>query len=130
MRDAGIKARIKPKFQINTTDSNHDLPIAPNLLNQCFTAETINQVWLTDFTYIYIREGCTYLCAIKDIYSRNIVGWATSKHIDSQLAIAALNQAHALRRPPSGLIVHSDRGSQFASKAFRDKLAKHEIIAS
>jgi putative transposase len=130
MREAGIQARTKPKFRINTTDSNHDLPIAPNLLNQCFTTETINQVWLTDFTYIHTREGFTYLCAIKDMYSRKIVGWATSKHIDSQLAIAALNQAHALRRPQGGLIVHSDRGSQFASKAYRDQLAKHEIKQS
>lgn len=130
MRDAGIQARIKPKFRITTTDSKHDLPIAPNHLNQCFTAENINQVWLTDFTYIHTKEGFTYLCAIKDLYSRKIVGWATSRHIDSPLAIAALDQARALRKPKSGLIVHSDRGSQFASKAYRDQLVKHEIKQS
>jgi putative transposase len=130
MRQAGIRARTKPKFRIVTTDSNHDLPIAPNHLNQCFAAESINQVWLTDFTYIHTLEGFTYLCAIKDLYSRKIVGWATSKHIDSQLAIAALNQAHALRNPKPNLIVHSDRGSQFASIAYRDQLAKHEMKQS
>jgi transposase InsO family protein len=130
MRDAGIRARTKPKFRITTTDSKHDLPIAPNHLNQCFTSKSINQVWLTDFTYIHTLEGFTYLCAIKDMYSRKIVGWATSRHIDSPLAISALNQSHALRKPKPGLIVHSDRGSQFASQAYRNQLAKFEMKQS
>jgi len=130
MRDAGIQARTKPKFRIATTDSNHDHPIAPNYLNQCFTTETINHVWLTDFTYIHTKEGFTYVGAIKDLYSKKIVGWATSRHIDSSLAISALNKAHALRKPRPGLIVHCDRGSQFASKAYRDQLAKYEMKQS
>ena len=122
MRTNGIEARNKPKFRISTTDSNHDLPIAPNRLNQQFTVSKINKVWLTDFTYIPTWEGFSYLCAFKDLCSRRIVGWAMSKKIDTQLALAALNQAVALREPTSGLIIHSDRGTQFASNAFRKRL--------
>ena len=122
MRENQIQARNKPKFRISTTDSNHDLPIAPNRLNQQFSTSSINQVWLTDFTYIPTKEGFSYLCAFKDLCSRRIVGWAMSRKIDAELAIDALNQAVALREPPRDLIIHSDRGSQFASKAFRKRI--------
>ncbi len=122
MRDHQIQARNRPQFKISTTDSNHDLPIAPNRLNQQFAAAKINQVWLTDFTYIPTKDGFSYLCAFKDLCSRRIVGWAMSRKIDAQLAIKALNQAIALREPSRGLIIHSDRGSQFASKVFRKRL--------
>ena len=93
MRENQIQARCKPKFRITTTDSNHDLPVAPNRLNQQFNVSKINQVWLTDFTYIPTCEGFSYLCAFKDLCSRRIVGWAMSRQIDAQLAINALNQA-------------------------------------
>lgn len=122
MRENQIQARNKPKFRIATTDSNHNLPIAPNRLNQQFSTSSINQVWLTDFTYIPTKEGFSYLCAFKDLCSRRIVGWAMSRKIDAQLAIDALNQAVALREPASDLIIHSDRGSQFASNAFRKRI--------
>jgi len=122
MKIEGIQARSRPKFRITTTDSKHHLPIAPNRLNQQFTVLNINQVWLTDFTYIPTSEGFSYLCAFKDLCSRRIVGWAMSRKIDAQLALAALHQAVALRQPPKGLIIHSDRGSQFASEAFRKRL--------
>jgi transposase InsO family protein len=122
MRINGIQARNKPRFRIATTDSKHDLPIAPNRLNQQFTISKINKVWLTDFTYIPTCEGFSYLCAFKDLCSRRIVGWAMSRKIDAQLAIKALHQAVALREPPRGLIIHSDRGSQFASNAFRKRI--------
>lgn len=130
MKQNKIQARNTPKFKIVTTDSKHDLPIAPNLLDQQFTCSNINQVWLTDFTYIPTLEGFSYLCAVTDLCSRRIVGWAMSRHIDTQLALAALNQAVALRDPPTGLIVHSDRGSQFASNAFRKRLAECEFLQS
>jgi len=122
MRENQIAARNKPRFRISTTDSKHDSPIAPNRLNQHFTVSKINQVWLTDFTYIPTSEGFSYLCAFKDLCSRRIVGWAMSQKIDTPLALKALDQAVALREPPAGLIIHSDRGSQFASNAFRKRL--------
>jgi len=122
MKENQIQARHKPKFRISTTDSKHNLPVAPNRLDQQFTVSKINQVWLTDFTYIPTTEGFSYLCAFKDLCSRRIVGWAMSRKIDTQLALSALNQAVALREPPIGLIVHSDRGSQFASHTFRKRL--------
>lgn len=130
MRREGIRAKVSPKFRVLTTDSKHGLPIAPNRLNQQFLAQKINQVWLTDFTYIPLREGFTYLCTVQDLCSRRIVGWATSLAIDAKLALAALNQAIALRQPPNGLIVHSDRGSQYASQAYRGRLRQCEYLQS
>lgn len=130
MRNEGIRARCKRKFRVTTTDSNHDSPIAPNRLNQKFTTSKMNQVWLTDFTYIPTKEGFTYLCTVQDLCSRRIVGWATSRNIDSQLALDALDQAIALRDPPNGLIVHSDRGSQFASLAYQNRLKARNFLQS
>lgn len=130
MRENQIKARNQPNFKLATTDSNHDLPIAPNRLKQQFTASNIDQVWLTDFTYIPTCEGFSYLCAFKDMCSRRIVGWAMGRRIDTQLALSAINQAIALREPNQGLIVHSDRGSQFASRAFRKRLADCRFLQS
>ena len=130
MKKAGITANRRSKFRISTTDSNHDFPIAPNLLNQDFTAQQLDQIWLTDITYIQTQEGFAYLCAFADLCSRKIVGWETSRHIDSELVIGAFEQAVTLRSPTSGLIVHSDRGSQYASSVFRDRLTKYEMTQS
>jgi len=130
MRSVGIAANRRTKFRISTTNSNHNEPIAPNRLNQNFTTEKLNQVWLTDMTYIATKEDFTYLCAFVDLHSRKIVSWATSRHIDSELVIRALDQAIVLRSPSPGLIVHSDRGSQYASESFRSRLAKHRLIQS
>jgi putative transposase len=130
MRLAGIRAISVPRFRPSTTSSGHQLPIAPNRLNQDFVAQKVNQVWLTDFTYIRTKEGFTYLCAIQDLFSRRIVGWATSRSLDTELALAALNQALALRSPKAGLIVHSDRGSQFASNGYRERLEKLGLLQS
>ena len=123
MKMAGISARKQSRFRVATTDSNHNDPIAPNLLNRQFRVDLINQVWLTDFTYIPTAEGFTFVCAVEDLASRKIVGWASSRHIDTALALAALNQAIAFRAPKVGMIVHSDRGSQYASGAFRKRLS-------
>ena len=130
MRKAGIQANRRTKSRVLTTDSNHNHPIAPNLLGQKFATETLNQIWLTDITYIPTEEGFTYLAAFVDLHSRKIVGWKTSRRIDSDLVVAALDQALALRSPKAGLIVHSDRGSQFASEHFRGRLAANELVQS
>ena len=126
----GIKARTCRRFKVLTTDSQHDFPIAPNRLDQNFVASKPNQVWLTDFTYIKTNEGFTYLCTILDLYSRKIVGWATSRKIDSELAMSALMQAIILRSSLKGLVLHSDRGSQYASLAFQECLSKYGLVQS
>ena len=130
MTREGIRAKTKRKFRVVTTDSKHNLPVAPNRLNQQFTVEKPNLVWLTDFTYLSTKEGFTYLCTVQDLCSRRIVGWATSRTIDASLALDALNQAIALRAPKPGLIVHSDRGSQFASSAYRQRLLECNALQS
>ena len=130
MRQEGIRARRSPKFRISTTDSKHELPIAPNRLGQCFTASMPNLVWLTDFTYLPTEVGFSYLCTFQDLCSRRIIGWAASRKIDANLTLAALNQAIALRQPQPGLIVHSDRGSQYASLAFRNRIAQCGLLQS
>ncbi len=130
MRREGIAARTRRRFKVVTTDSNHDSPIAENHLNRQFIAERPNQVWLTDFTYIATKAGFTYFCAVEDLFSRKIVGWAVSDTIDAQLACDALQQAIDLRSPDPDLIVHSDRGSQFASDAFRSVLDHHDLVPS
>jgi putative transposase len=130
MQRENIRAQRAKKYRVTTTDSKHNLPIAPNRLNQCFSCERRDRVWLTDFTYIPLKEGFTYLCTVEDLYSRRIVGWATSRSIDTKLALAALDQAVALRNPDKGLIVHSDRGSQFASQQYRHRLLACNLLQS
>ena len=130
MKQAGIRARNTPKFRPATTDSAHNLRVAPNRLEQRFFAACPNQVWLTDFTYLPIADGFSYLATVQDLCSRRIVGWSASRTIDAQLALAALAQAIALRQPKPGLIVHSDRGSQYASHLFRDRLQQHGFLQS
>ena len=130
MHRQGIKARISKKFKVLTTDSNHDFPVAPNRLGQQFVAQKPNQIWLADFTYIPTGEGFTCLCVILDLYSRKIVGWSTSKKIDSELALSALIQAVILRSSLKGLMIHSDRGSQYASLAFEQCLSKYGLVQS
>ncbi len=130
MRREGIAARTRRRFKVVTTDSNHDSPIAANLLGRDFQVEKPNQVWLTDFTYLHTQDGISYLCAVEDLCSRKIVGWAVSKKIDAALACKALQQAIDLRSPDAGLILHSDRGSQYASDAFRGLLDRNAIQQS
>ena len=99
MRENQIRARRAPKFKVNTTNSDHRLPVFPNLLEGDFRAGQLNQVWLSDFTYIPTHDGFSYLCAFKDLCSRKIVGWAMSRRIDAELALKALSQAVALKKP-------------------------------
>ncbi len=129
MKKDGIAAKTRRKFKC-TTDSRHKLPVAPNLLDRNFAVEKPNRVWLTDITYISTREGWLYLATVEDLYSRRIVGWSMSQRIDSRLAVDALQMAIDRRQPEPGLIVHSDRGSQFCSEHFGQLLAKYECKSS
>ena len=124
MRQAGIQARTVRKFRV-TTQSSHQWPIAPNLLGRRFTATAPNRVWLADITYVRTSEGWLYLAAIVDVFSRYVVGWAMGDNLEGDLAVRALKMAFAHRRPASGLIHHSDRGTQYACNAYRKLLAQH-----
>jgi len=129
MKNMDIKASTKKKF-IVTTDSNHDYPIAPNIVDRNFTVERPNEVWVSDITYIWTHEGWLYLCVILDLFSRLVVGYSMSVNIDTHLVSAALKMALISRNPDDGLIFHSDRGSQYASHDFRDLLENNGIIQS
>jgi putative transposase len=129
MRDHDVAAKTKRKFK-HTTDSNHDLPVAENLLDRRFSWEEPNRAWVSDITYVPTREGWLYLATVQDLFSRKIVGWAMSHRIDRQLAIDALRMAIHNRRPPPGLLHHSDRGSQYASRDYQDLLAQYGMTCS
>src|SRR5205085_8520009 len=110
MRRHGVRAIMAPPRRVRTTDSRHDLPIAPNLLNRNFSAAAPNRIWLTDITYVETDQGWLYLAAVMDLYSRRIVGWAMDDHLRTELPLAALNMAISTRRPGANLIHHPDRG--------------------
>jgi putative transposase len=125
----GIKCKQVKKFKA-TTDSRHDLPVAENLLDQNFEAAKPNQVWVTDITYIPTEEGWLYLAGHKDIFTREIVGYAFGSRINKELVCESLFRAFAAKRPPKGLIHHSDRGSQYCSKRYRKLLEQFGMTAS
>ena len=129
MQRNNIVAVHKRKFRA-TTNSKHDYPVWPNILNRSFIVEKPNTVWVSDITYIWTFEGWLYLAAILDLYSRGIVGLAMDKTIADTLTRSALTQAILRRNPPKGLICHTDRGSQYAGNDFKALLANHEFIGS
>jgi transposase InsO family protein len=129
MRVQGLRARPRRRYR-TTTDSRHGLPVAPNLLARRFAVAKPNTAWVTDMTYIWTPQGWLYLAVIIDLFSRRVVGWAMSERIDRKLALDALRMALAQRRPPPGLIHHSDRGSQYASDDYQQLLAAHGIRGS
>ena len=129
MQTQGLRARVPRRFR-TTTDSQHTLPIAPNVLARRFTAPAPNTVWVTDLTYLWTLEGWLYLSVILDLFSRRVVGWAMSARITRQLALDALTMALTHRQPAHGLLHHSDRGSQYASHDYRRLLAAHGIVCS
>lgn len=129
MREGGVEARRKRRFR-RTTDSNHSMPIAPNLLNRHFTTNAPNKAWVTDVTYIPTGEGWLYLAAMLDLFSRRVVGYAMSADNDRLLALDALGHALRARRPRRGLLHHSDRGSPYASEDYRKVLRNRGIVAS
>jgi transposase InsO family protein len=129
MREQGLRARRTRRF-VATTDSRHHAPIAPNLLARDFTARAPNERWVTDVTFIPTTDGMLYLAVVLDLFSRRVVGWATSASNDTELALAALGVAARARKPPVGLVHHSDRGSTYASDAYQRALANSGIVAS
>jgi putative transposase len=129
MRVHGIKAKTVGKFRA-TTDSKHNLPIAPNLLDRQFTVARPNAVWVSDITYIWTSEGWLYLAGIVDLYSRQVVGWAMSHRVDGHLTLSALRQAIARRHPGRGLLHHSDQGKQYAASDYCKLLSEYGMIAS
>jgi putative transposase len=129
MQEHGIAAKTKRKCR-HTTDSNHHLPVAANLLDRQFNPSGANEVWVADITYIPTREGWLYLAAVEDLYSRRVVGWAMAEHMESRLVVDALEMAVHRRLPDEGLLAHSDRGSQYASEHYRLLLAKHGLDCS
>lgn len=128
-QELGLHCRQKPRFQA-TTDSSHCLPVAPNLLQQQFGTSAPDQVWCGDITYIDTDEGWLYLAALKDLHSGEIVGYAMDCRMTRHLVMDALYRAAALRRPAPGLIVHSDRGSQYCSSQYRVLLIQFGMQAS
>lgn len=129
MKKHGIGAHRSKKFRI-TTRSKEGQINSKNLLNRNFTVKAKNRVWVSDITYVLTAEGWLYLCTVLDLYSRRIVGWAMDTRLDAQLVINALEMAVITRRPPRGLLFHSDRGCQYASKKFRSVLKKYGMIQS
>ena len=129
MREAGIRSRRRNKFKA-TTNSRHNLPVAANLLDQDFTAETPDSVWVGDITYVPTQEGWLYLAVLIDLYNRKVVGWSSSSRMTRQLAIDALQMALDRQSPKKGLVHHTDRGSQYASGDYRKALSDHRIVCS
>ncbi len=123
MREAGLQGRPRRRW-VTTTDSDHQQPVAENLLDRNFEADAPNEVWAADLTYIPTAEGWLYLAVILDLHSRKVVGWAAASHMRKELCLEALDKALILRSPAPGFIHHSDRGSQYASNAYRDRLDK------
>ena len=129
MKENDMAAKMKKRFKVTTKANPNEVP-APNLLNQDFVAKEPNQRWVADFTYVDTKEGWLYVAAVMDLFSRRIVGLAMSDRMKDDLVIAALQQALIHRHPGAGLLHHSDRGSQYTSKNFRDLLIKYCIVAS
>src|SRR3954470_11566818 len=123
MRDNGLQARQKRRFK-RTTDSQHAWPVAPNLLDQDFTATAPDKKWGADISYVWTREGWLYLAVVIDLFARRVVGWATGDRLHRDLALAAVRKALTMRRPAAGLIHHSDRGSQGGFKRSSQHLEK------
>jgi transposase InsO family protein len=130
MRRHGLRARAPRRFVPRTTDSDHDQPVAPNRLARRPAPGGPDQVWLQDITYVPTARGWMYLALVMDPWSRRIVGWAMAGHLRSELVVSALHMACTRRRPAAGVLVHSDRGVQYASRETREFLEHHGCVAS
>jgi len=129
MREEGICALPRKRFR-RTTDSNHDLAVAPNVLDRSFTVDEPNRVWVTDLSYVWTWEGWVYLAVVLDLFSRRVVGWAVADHMRTELCLEALSMALRRRQPDGGLLHHSDRGSQYASGDYQVELNRRGIVCS
>ena len=130
MRTHGIRSKIRRRFRACTPDSGHAHPVAANHLNRAFDPTAINRVWCTDLTYVPTDEGWLYLAVVLDLGSRRIVGRALGEDLKADLCLAALHEALRRRRPPSGLLHHSDRGVQYACEAYQAVLARYGSVCS
>ena len=130
MREMGLAARRGRRRAPRTTDSRHELPVAPNLLDRNFVADRPDAVWLADISYLPTDEGWLYLAAVEDLATREIVGWSMADHLRAGLCVDALVMALQHRRPGPGLIHHSDRGVQYAAEPYREVLRRHGIKQS
>ena len=129
MQRQGLRAKAAKKFKA-TTNSDHDLPVAPNLLQQDFVAAVPNQKWVGDITYLWTDEGWLYLAVVIDLYSRLVVGWAMAERMTAELVCDALQMALWRRHMPKGVIFHSDRGSQYCSIKYQALLTRYDLICS
>jgi putative transposase len=129
MKELGLRCKTTRKFVV-TTDSKHKQPVAPNLLDRKVSVAALNTTWVSDITYIKVGAKWHYLTVFIDLFSRAIVGWDLSNSVESKSAIYALNKAVMRRRPALGLMIHSDRGMQYASSSFRAVLTQHGFIQS
>jgi len=129
MREQGLRSKVKRKYRV-TTDSRHFYPVAPNILNREFTTISPNRVWTSDITYLPSRSGWLYLAFFLDLYSRMIVGWCVSKSLGHETVLSALSGAIGRRRPPEGLLIHSDRGVQYCCEGFREVISQHKFVQS
>ena len=129
MQTEGLRGRIRRRFR-RTTDSNHAFPVAPNTLNRQFAVDAPDRGWAGDITYIRTASGWGYLAVILDLHSRMVVGWSLADHMRTELVEGALNAALGSREPSPALLHHSDRGSQYASSSYRNRLSKHGIEVS
>ncbi|MEK4513288.1 IS3 family transposase [Paenibacillus sp. FSL K6-2524] len=130
MKELGLRSCVSRKYKVQTTDSNHDMAIAPNILNQQFQSTEPSKVWVTDITYIPCREGRLYLASVLDLCTREIVGWRLADHMTTELVLEALKDAYDAKKPKEGLIHHSDRGAQYASTEYRELLKSYNMISS
>ena len=129
MKSMGLRAKAKKKFKA-TTNSKHNFPVSPNLLKRQFSVARPNQVWVTDITYLWTSVGWLYLAVILDLHSRRVVGWSMNERMTSTLVCDALRMAWFRRRRPEGVIVHSDRGSQYCGKDFQRLLKRYKMTSS
>ncbi len=129
MKKVGVSVKRRKKYKV-TTNSNHKQPVFDNVLTREFDVQQPNQAYVSDITYVWTREGWLYLAVVIDLFSRNVVGWSMSSRMNAQLVCDALTMALWQRRPQAGLIHHSDRGSQYASKQFRQLLNLHQLTGS
>ena len=130
MREQGIRSITRRRFKVRTTDSSHQHPVAPNVLDRDFVADAPDRKWAADLTYVATDEGWLYLAVVIDLCSRKVVGWAMADHLRAQLCLDALDMALKRRRPGEGLLHHSDRGVQYACGDYRDLLRSHGIACS
>jgi len=130
MKEQGFRSCVANKFKVQTTNSNHDNPIAPNVLSQQFAVAKPNKVWVADITYIPCREGRLYLASVLDLCTREVVGWQLGERMTTELVLGALDDAYKTRKPSKRLLHHSDRGSQYTSVDYRNRLCKYRMRAS